>query len=98
MSGSIYIYIYSDIINDQVRFKQIFLNLLSNSVKYTFEGEITVSLKIISINDTEFLHTEVKDTGIGISPELIPNLFEMFGCIENPSTQNKTGIYYSKYI
>ncbi|MEK7180652.1 MAG: ATP-binding protein [Patescibacteria group bacterium] len=55
-------------------------NLVDNAVKYTEEGGVTISgtVKIHPIEKTKILHLEVKDTGIGISSEELPNLFKRY--------------------
>lgn len=61
---------------DHVRVKQILTNLISNAIKYTQKGKI--SLTIESDNQQGFMFFHVEDTGIGISPEIQANLFEPF--------------------
>ncbi|NJD22283.1 MAG: PAS domain S-box protein [Melioribacter sp.] len=64
----------------------IFTNLIDNAVKYTEKGRIEI---VINRNDQNKLYVEVKDTGIGISEEFIPKLFDAF-------TQEEHG-YSRKY-
>lgn len=61
-------------VSDQVRLEQVILNLLNNAVKFTEQGYVSVSCG--SDNDKYIL--SVKDTGIGMKPEEIPNLFKPF--------------------
>ena len=68
---------------------QVLLNLLSNGLKFTFKGY----LKIKCIRKNELLECSVKDTGIGIKEEDIPQLFQQFGMLESSSPLNATGIY-----
>jgi PAS domain S-box-containing protein len=67
------------IIGDPVRLHQIILNLVSNAVKFTSEGKITVSVMILN-EDQENVTIEfsVSDTGIGISEEKLETVFEVF--------------------
>jgi len=58
--------------------EKIVLNLLSNAFKFTFEG--SVSLKIESIDN--FVRIHVSDTGVGISEEELPHMFERFHRVE----------------
>ena len=85
------------ILCDETKVREIFLNVISNSIKYTPEGG-TVRVAIgeqpqqkAGFADYEIL---VADTGIGISPEFLPHIFEEFAR-ENTSTksrQNGTGL------
>ncbi len=67
------------LMGDPVRLHQIILNLVSNAVKFTSEGAITVSVKLIN-QDAEKVTIEFKvsDTGIGIPPNKIDHIFENF--------------------
>ena len=67
------------LVGDPVRLHQIILNLVSNAVKFTSKGNITVSVCLLS-EDEENVTIEfaVKDTGIGISDTKLENIFENF--------------------
>ncbi len=66
-------------IGDQARISQVLLNLLANAVKFTDAGSVTVSVRCLSSADgSASIATSVTDTGIGIAPELIGNLFVDF--------------------
>jgi DegV family protein with EDD domain len=64
---------------DEVRLKQILINLLNNAVKYTNEGSVTLHMEC-EFPDTGYvlLKISVSDTGIGIKPEALPTLFDAF--------------------
>jgi len=71
-------------IGDAGRIRQILLNLVSNSVKFTTAGEIVVSLRCISRDDQQaIVEWAVSDTGIGIAPENIGSLFVNFVQADN---------------
>lgn len=72
---------------DENRFKQILINLIGNSIKYTEKGSIAITE---TVKDNEFLLT-VADTGIGISAENLSNLFHKFYRIQNEKTKGITG-------
>ena len=64
---------------DEIRIKQILVNILSNAVKYTREGKVELSIKVMNVfGDIVLLKTEVTDTGIGMKPEAINHLFDPF--------------------
>jgi PAS domain S-box-containing protein len=67
------------LLGDPVRLHQIILNLVSNAVKFTLAGKITVSVQLLEDNGKNVLiEFTVTDTGIGISPDKIENIFENF--------------------
>lgn len=67
------------LIGDRVRLKQILLNLISNGVKFTSSGTVTLNVEAIPTEESKCrLHFRISDTGIGIAPEVIPRLFQPF--------------------
>ncbi len=67
------------LLGDPIRLHQIILNLISNAVKFTSEGIITVSVNLVNEDDnTARIQFSVKDTGIGIKQEKIDGIFENF--------------------
>ena len=68
---------------DEVRIKQIAMNILTNAVKYTRQGSVTLSVTFRKTADDKIvLRFSVKDTGIGIKPEDLPKLGHAFERIE----------------
>ncbi len=64
---------------DEVRIKQILINVINNAIKYTKEGSVTLSVECgEKTGDEVKVIYSVKDTGIGIRKESIPNLFSAF--------------------
>ena len=71
---------------DPTRLKQIILNLVNNSLKFTLEGEIEFGYRIGNPNDVNFY---VRDTGVGIPAEKIKNVFDRFSQITHKGLKNK---------
>ena len=68
---------------DEVRLKQVAMNILTNAVKYTQQGSVTLTITFRKTSDTKaILRFSVKDTGIGIRPEDLPKLGHAFERIE----------------
>lgn len=68
---------------DELRIKQIIMNLLTNAVKYTREGTVTLSIHyVITPNGTPALKVTVQDTGIGIKPENLRHIFTAYEHID----------------
>jgi len=73
----------ANLISDPLRINQIITNLVSNAIKFTKEGTITITVNQISIiNDVSTFKVEVKDTGIGIDKENFQNIFQKFSQAE----------------
>ncbi len=67
------------LMGDEVRFRQIIVNILNNAIKYTTRGSVTLMIKgERTFNDSVLLRMDVIDTGIGIKPEDMPSLFDKF--------------------
>ena len=80
------------LIGDDVRMTQVIMNLLTNAVKYTPRGSVTLIMKAVEQTDEEIsLYVEVKDTGIGIKSEDISKLFVSFQRIEEKRNHNIEG-------
>jgi PAS domain S-box-containing protein len=75
------------VITDQRRLEQIILNLLNNAVKFTEKGHVRISCRIE--NDHYLL--SVSDTGIGMRPEELPNLFKPFHQIDTGLSRKYEG-------
>ena len=91
---------------DKNRIQQVLSNLLSNALKFTEDGVITINtekfMETVNINsnennkEKEFVSIKIKDTGKGIDPEVLPRLFEKFATKSDKGTG--LGLYISKNI
>lgn len=80
---------------DDMRIRQVLINILSNAIKYTNEGSVTLTVKEKEHReDLVVLHFSVTDTGVGIRPEDMPKLYRAYERIEeeNHRTEEGTGL------
>ena len=83
---------HSSFVGDPLRLGQVLLNLMSNAVKFTKQGSITVSVRRIEETTSDaLLRFEVQDTGIGISAEDQKRLFAAFEQADNSTTRKYGG-------
>ena len=82
----------SRLIGDEIRVRQMIINLLTNAVKYTSAGKITMTLGFLRTSEDEIiLKVSVCDTGMGISPENQQELFGDFNRFDETNTRNIEG-------
>ncbi|MBL9103239.1 MAG: response regulator [Myxococcales bacterium] len=86
----------SRIISDSTRLRQILINLLGNAVKFTPQGDITVTVSARGAATPESPHRHeltfaVKDTGIGIRPDRMDRLFQSFSQLDTSTTRKYGG-------
>ena len=82
------------IMTDELRLRQILLNLINNAIKYTREGSVEVSAEYNIFTENEVfssLKISVKDTGIGIPENDQKNIFKIFEQQDNQSTREYGG-------
>lgn len=73
---------------DKNMVKTIFRNLIINAIKFTEpNGEISIYANEIE----QFIEISIKDTGVGLSPEILENLFDIKGVTSMTGTENQTG-------
>ncbi len=83
---------FPPLLGDPLRLRQGVLNYLSNAIKFTDKGNITVEAALLEQHDDEvLLRIEVKDTGIGIAAEALPRLFGAFEQADNSISSNFQG-------
>lgn len=74
---------------DRRRFEQVLINLLNNAVKFSHEGE--VSLSVDCVDDGKTLVVTVRDTGIGMKPEELDQIFQPFRQLDSGLTRQHEG-------
>jgi len=89
-------------IGDVGRLRQVVTNLVGNAVKFTETGHITINVDIQKSRDIVVCTLEVKDTGIGISPEKMNRIFDKFTQADGSTTRvyggTGLGLTISKHI
>ena len=86
--------LHEHVICDETKNREVFLNLLSNAIKYTASGR-TVTIRITELDCDRGgyvrIQTQVIDTGIGMSEEFLPSLFEAFARERNTTAGKVAG-------
>ena len=78
---------------DPIRLKQVLLNFLSNAIKFTERGNVTLECKVIDKDENDFIRLGfvVKDTGIGIAKDRIKLLFKPFVQVDHTTVRKYGG-------
>jgi PAS domain S-box-containing protein len=80
------------LVGDELRIKQILINLLSNAVKFTEKGFVKLDLLVKNSTETEQeIEIKIEDSGIGMSQDFLPKLFEKFAQEDSSATRKVTG-------
>lgn len=80
------------LIGDSGRLRQVMINLLGNSIKFTEQGEILLSVKAETLPGLKLkLYFSVKDTGVGIPEEKLGTIFQAFEQVDSSSTRRFGG-------
>lgn len=82
----------NEVIGDQLRLKQVLINLMGNAIKFTDKGNVTIGLRLLQMRDGEAdIRLSVSDTGIGIAEHQIPKLFQNFSQAESATSRKYGG-------
>jgi two-component system, NtrC family, sensor kinase len=79
---------------DGEKLKHILQNLINNAIKFTEEGSVTISARYVS----QAIEFKVKDTGIGMSNEMLPSIFQMFRQLDSSGTRSYGGAGVGLYV
>ncbi len=80
------------VMGDRQRIRQCLINLISNAIKFTHVGSVTVQVAVVGRGQGQVLtRFEVRDTGIGIGPETLPTLFQPFVQADSSTTRHFGG-------
>jgi PAS domain S-box-containing protein len=80
------------LVGDSLRVGQVIVNLVSNAVKFTDSGEVILVVRLVGReHDTVTLRVEVRDTGVGLTPEQSARLFQAFEQADTSTTRRYGG-------
>jgi signal transduction histidine kinase/CheY-like chemotaxis protein len=80
------------LLGDANRLRQVLVNLVSNAIKFTPKGEVYISVQTLQQNEDQLeLRFAVKDSGIGIEPQMLPAIFEAFTQADSSTTRKYGG-------
>ena len=80
------------LLGDVVKLTQIINNLVGNALKFTREGGVTLSVKVLSLNEQQVqLRFRVSDTGVGIPPAALEYVFQPFSTVNSSMSGQEKG-------
>ncbi len=80
------------LLGDPLRLRQVLTNLIGNAIKFTSEGEVVVRVRVDDHRASNVrVQITVEDTGIGISPDKLENIFERFAQADGSTTRKYGG-------
>jgi signal transduction histidine kinase len=80
-----------DAMIDPVRFKQCLLNVASNAVKFTKDGDVTIAMRPVTLETGPSIRVTITDSGIGMDAEVLSRLFQPFEQADGSTTRNFGG-------
>ncbi|MBI3774715.1 MAG: HAMP domain-containing protein [Gammaproteobacteria bacterium] len=79
------------LVSDVVRLRQIIINLLSNAFKFTENGTVSLTIQRFVVEQREWIEFEIRDSGIGMTPEQSARLFQSFTQADSSTTRRFGG-------
>ena len=80
-----------EVFGDESRSRQVLLNLVTNAIKFTQEGSVTIDVYAIEGDPGPLIKVDVIDTGMGIAEKDLPTIFEQFRQVDNSLTRTVGG-------
>lgn len=81
-----------NLVGDSLRLRQILINYANNAIKFTEKGEISIVVRMVEERGQQvLLRFEVRDTGIGLTPEQMGRLFQSFQQADTSTTRRYGG-------
>lgn len=90
--------IQDPVVLDAGKLRQVLINLLSNAVKFTQQGVITIRVRFEQLDDHNFLHLAISDTGIGIPPQQLQFIFDSFTQVDSSTSRGFGGTGLGLFI
>ena len=82
----------ANVVGDPGRYRQVLVNLLGNSAKFTEKGELELAIEICEeTDDSIVLHSTIRDTGIGVAADKLDTIFEPFKQADGSTTRKYGG-------
>jgi len=92
LAGLVHAGVPSWVAGDPGRLRQILTNLVGNAIKFTATGEVTIQVQLAEETaEDALIRFEVRDTGIGVSPEMQTRLFQAFTQVDGSTTRKYGG-------
>lgn len=79
------------LVGDPGRIRQVVLNLIGNSIKFTDDGQIVVRVRLVEHTERVRLHFDIEDSGIGIPPDKVDSIFADFTQVDSSITRKYGG-------
>jgi PAS domain S-box-containing protein len=76
---------------DDIRFRQVIMNIVNNAIKYTKEGSVDIRVELAKEQGLDIVNFRVSDTGIGIKEEHLEAIFEVFRQVDGSNNRGITG-------
>ena len=81
---------------DGVKFEKILQNIIENAIKFTDEGSVNVSARLVP--ESGIIEVQVQDTGVGIAQEVLGTIFDVFQQADGSTTRSYSGVGLGLYV